>query len=203
MVYIFLEKCPPGKGGKVAHRHPILDIIREERELEAERKELGTHHARSIVAPGETPARNLRVLSAYAILVADSPPLRVCMVRELKKGQPAPRWGFPGGGRQYDEKPHEAAMRETSEECSLRVTIEEGDLLVGFVVRDSESRTREERVLKSFYRTVVSGRLRPHPGKEQLEAGWLDAADVLELEKLGQINPDHARAFHYLMVSAP
>ncbi|GAC1483236.1 MAG: NUDIX domain-containing protein [Candidatus Dormibacteria bacterium] len=139
---------------------------------------------------------DLLLLPSVSVLVRDQRG-RILMVRGVDSGS----WGVIGGGMEIDERPEDAAIRETEEETGLRVTVT-GPLraLGGPKFRVTYPNGDETAYVSVLYEgRVVGGTERPD-GNEAAQVGWFAQDDLSKLaleafsraafEELGWLTPE-------------
>ena len=139
--------------------------------------------------------KELLLLPSVSVLVGDERG-RLLLVRHADSGL----WGLVGGAVEVDERPDEAAVRETEEETGLRVELTRLVATLGgprFRVRYANG--DETAYVTIVYEAQASGGEQRPDGDEILELGWFDrhqlgAIDLgtiarATLEELGWLSP--------------
>lgn len=109
--------------------------------------------------------RYRRVEGAHLIVTdADG---RILVVRTTYLGR---EWMLPGGRVERDERPHDAAVRETREETGIEAAVQR---LVAIDVSDRDG------VSFIYAASPSGGELEPQLG-EISEAGWVDRAEIAD-----------------------
>ncbi len=124
----------------------------------------------------------LLLLPSVSVLVTDEQD-RLMLVRHADSGL----WGLVGGAVEVDERPDEAAVRETEEETGLRVELTRLVTTLGgpgFRVRYANG-DETAYVTIVYEARVVAGAQRPD-GDEVLDLGWFGRNDLKTID-LGTI----------------
>ncbi len=112
--------------------------------------------------------RELLLLPSVSVLVLDERD-RLMLVRHADSGL----WGLIGGAVEVDERPDEAAIRETEEETGLRVELTRlVTTLGGPRFRVTYSNGDETAYVTIVYEARVSGGVQKPDGDEVLALGW-------------------------------
>ncbi len=98
---------------------------------------------------------------------------RVLLVRWKR---PPGFYGLPGGHIEAGEEPHDAAVRELSEEAGIEARVSR---LVGFYSFNYEDR-QPYLAMYAYLCTIVSGTPVVHAPREISEIGWFDALALPE-----------------------
>jgi ADP-ribose pyrophosphatase YjhB (NUDIX family) len=126
--------------------------------------------------------KELLLLPSVSVLVQDQGH-RLMLARHADSGL----WGLVGGAVEVDERPDEAAIRETEEETGLRVELTRLVTTLGgprFRVRYPNG--DETAYVTIVYEAQVSGGVQKPDGDEILELGWFGRSDLGMIE-LGTI----------------
>jgi ADP-ribose pyrophosphatase YjhB (NUDIX family) len=126
--------------------------------------------------------RQLLLLPSVSVLVLDERD-RLMLVRHADSGL----WGLVGGAVEVDERPDQAAVRETEEETGLRVELTRLVTTLGgprFRVRYPNG--DETAYVTIVYEARVSSGVQRPDGDEVLELDWFGRTDLGSVE-LGTI----------------
>jgi ADP-ribose pyrophosphatase YjhB (NUDIX family) len=114
--------------------------------------------------------KELLLLPSVSVLVLDERD-RLMLVRHADSGL----WGLIGGAVEVDERPNEAAIRETEEETGLRVELTRlVTTLGGPRFRVTYSNGDETAYVTIVYEARVSGGVQKPDGDEVLDLGWFE-----------------------------
>ncbi len=90
------------------------------------------------------------------------------------------RWFFPGGGIEVNEQPHEAAARETEEECG--VSVDNIQLVDAYAYteywQDKEAKTRSQRVILIVYEAICIDDSKLSESEETQGSAWVPLSDI-------------------------
>lgn len=126
--------------------------------------------------------RRLLLMPSVSVLVLDHED-RLLLVRHADSGL----WGLVGGAVEVDEKPEEAALRETAEETGLEVELTRlVTALGGPGFRVTYSNGDETAYVSIVYEARPVGGRERADGDEVLEVGWFASADLPSVD-LGRI----------------
>lgn len=123
------------------------------------------------------------IVGVGAVIVKGDQVLLIRRANEPSRG----RWSIPGGTVELGETLAQAATREVSEEC--RVKVEIGDVLTTFdlIQRDEQGRIRYHYVLLDLAARYVSGE--PVAGTDALDVRWVKEAEFNELDIVPRLLP--------------
>jgi len=123
------------------------------------------------------------IVGVGAVIVKGDQVLLIRRANEPSRG----RWSIPGGTVELGETLAQAATREVSEECQLKVEI--GDVLATFdlIQRDEQGRIRYHYVLLDLAARYVSGE--PVAGTDALDVRWVKEAEFNELDIVPRLLP--------------
>jgi 8-oxo-dGTP pyrophosphatase MutT (NUDIX family) len=126
--------------------------------------------------------KDLLLLPSVSVLVQDEDH-RLMLVQHADSGL----WGLIGGAVEVDERPDEAAIRETEEETGLRVELTRlVTTLGGPRYRVTYPNGDEAAYVTIVYEAQVSGGVQKPDGDEVLDLGWFGRKDLEKIE-LGTI----------------
>ena len=120
----------------------------------------------------------LLLLPSVSVLVQDDRG-RLMLVRHADSGQ----WGLVGGAVEVDERPEEAAVRETQEETGLHVELTRLVAALGgpgFRVRYRNG--DETAYVTMVYEARVVGGAERADGDETIELGWFRRKDLRAMD---------------------
>lgn len=126
--------------------------------------------------------KELLLLPSVSVLVRDECD-RLMLARHADSGL----WGLVGGAVEVDERPDEAAIRETEEETGLRVELTRlVTALGGPRFRVTYPNGDETAYVTIIYEARVSGGMQKPDGEEVLDLGWF-GRNALKTIALGTI----------------
>ena len=111
-----------------------------------------------------------------AVVVRDGKLLMVKRSKEPSKG----KWSIPGGGVELGETLDEAVVRETSEECSIKIEVEKLLDATQNILRDKNGSVKYHFVIIDFAGKYISGE-----AKAQSDAGecrWVPLKEITTLD---------------------
>jgi ADP-ribose pyrophosphatase YjhB (NUDIX family) len=136
----------------------------------------------------------LIILPSVVVLVRDEAQ-RVLLVRHADSGQ----WGLIGGAVEVDERPEDAAVRETAEEAGVEVELTRlVTVLGGPGFRVTYPNGDETAYVPVVYEARVSGGSPRPDGDETVEVGWFGPGELSSLD-LGPLATTALEALHWLM----
>jgi ADP-ribose pyrophosphatase YjhB (NUDIX family) len=143
----------------------------------------------------EVIGKQLLLMPSVSVLVQDDDD-RLLLVRHADSGL----WGLVGGAVELDERPDEAAIRETHEETGLRVELTRlVTALGGPGFRVTYPNGDETAYVTTVYEARAIGGVERADGDEVLELGWFGRNDLLAID-LGAIAQATLRELGWLPV---
>lgn len=106
------------------------------------------------------------------VVIRDGRMLMVRRAKEPSKG----KWSIPGGAIELGETLHEAVVRETMEECSVKIGVERLLDTAETIIRDDSGQVKYHFVMIDFLGRYVSGEI-----KAQSDAGecrWVALKEI-------------------------
>jgi len=88
-------------------------------------------------------------------------------------------WTFPGGVVELGETLEEAAAREVSEECGVRVRVGKPLTTVDRIFRDEEGRVEYHYVIVEMLAEFLGGE--PKPASDIRQVGWFSADEMADV----------------------
>ena len=100
----------------------------------------------------------------------------------VRRGQPPAEdlWAIPGGSVEIGETLREAAEREILEETDIQIRASKPIYTFDVIDRDSAGKVRFHYVIVDLAADYVGGE--PAPGDDALEARWVSAKEIKDLE---------------------